>query len=231
MINQEDLSSSVPCMVTAKDIGSSEALANWLRERLPDLQLDLWGTAAGTKRVENLWNELLEGEILLEDSYPPKRTVHVASVHIKNEMGKTLVEAYQEMEDGSIRQRNRALSEKMLPGESVQDACLRGIFEELGCEMGARERVVILQDSYKKEEDERDSFSYPGLMTHYVIHKMVAYMQNLPSTEFSTEENESGRSITYEGALSCSKSFGGSQSASNPNVAARCVKRHIWRWI
>eukprot|EP00850_Spirogloea_muscicola_P009460 SM000053S17417 [mRNA] locus=s53:223876:224695:- [translate_table: standard] len=132
----------------------------------------------------------VQGEIVLEDSQPPKRVVHVASVIIRNATGAVLVESHQEMEDGNVRVRNRPLSEKMRPGEGVEAACLRGIVEELGSDLGAPAAVTLLRDSYVREEEERESLSYPGLATRYIIHTMAARIAGLPASTFVTEEDE-----------------------------------------
>ncbi|KAJ7528734.1 hypothetical protein O6H91_15G016600 [Diphasiastrum complanatum] len=227
---QAELCASIARCVTAKELGSLEALADWLKERLAanNLPLSFWGKAPGTKSLSNLWCELVEGEIFLEDSCPPKRTVHVASVHIRNESGSTLVEAYQEMSDGRIRQRNKPLSEKMRLGENVEDACLRGIYEELGWQLGARDRVSIFQDSYMKKEEERESNSYPGLWTRYIIHTMSARIKQLPATEFFTIEDESHQLPSYTGARSLSNANGDGSTSTHIPVG---VKRHFWKWI
>eukprot|EP00897_Mesotaenium_endlicherianum_P003998 jgi/Mesen1/3626/ME000020S03156 len=231
-----------------------EGLEAWLEERLPDgrQQLQAWGQEPGTKRLANLWKELTEGEICLEDGRPPKRTVHVASVKISDPRGMYLVESHQEMGDGRVRERNRPLSEKMRPGEDVSDACLRGIFEELGAVLGAREGVTLLPDSYLREEEERESFSYPGLLTRYVVHTMEARIAVLPQTDFFTVENEhcdeSGTNGAADsGGNGAAKSGGGGSGAAAPPgpvgsaVAAGSsqwrepeealgVKRHFWTW-
>lgn len=205
-------------LVTAEQLGSPEALAFWLRDRLPS-GISQWGTTPGTKQVANLWIELTEGEIVLENSFPPRRLVHVASVKIKNKAGHMLVEAHQEMADGSIRFRNRPLSEKMRPGENVEEACCRGIFEELG----AKNRVRIISGSYLKKQEERESLSYPGLLTSYVIHSVEAIVEDLPETGFCTVEDEHNIMNTgvhaHKGAgVSCSGVVTG-------------VKKHFWQWI
>jgi len=132
----------------------------------------------------------------------------------------------QEMSDGRIRPRNRPLSEKMRPGENVDDACRRGIFEELGCELGAPERVEMLPESYHRDEQERDSFSYPGLLTQYVLHTMIAVVKHLPATEFSSQEDEGG-DHTNGGAL-VNESGNGNLSAHSTAVG---VKNHFWKWV
>ena len=183
--------------------------------------LSQWGKAQGTKRVSNLWKELLEGEISLEDSTPPKRTVHVACVKITDNNGNMLLESHQEMSDGSIRHRNRPLSEKMKPGESVYSACLRGIREELGSTLGSAECVDMRSHSYQREEEERESFTYPGLMTRYVLHHMEAVMEHLPSNDFVTEENE----------YSADNNVGDMSRSLDDENALVGVRRHFWKWI
>ncbi|MCO5570419.1 hypothetical protein L7F22_024140 [Adiantum nelumboides] len=212
-------------LVSPDDLGSPDALASWLSDRLPS-GISQWGTVPGTKRVLNLWIELKEGEILLEDAHPPKRTVHVASVKIRNKAGLMLVEAHQEMADGSIRHRNRPLSEKMRPGENVEDACFRGIFEELGSHLGARNRVRIFLGSYRRKQEERESLSYPGLLTSYVIHSVDAIIEDLPEAGFYTVEDEMiGHNSTDPGV------FLHQGSGKFCKGAAVGVKKHFWRWV
>ena len=83
--------------VTVVHLGSIEGLAKWLEARLPagKNSISSWGVAPGTKRLANLWTELVDGEIFLEDSQPLKRTVHVASVKVQNEAGFYLIESHQ----------------------------------------------------------------------------------------------------------------------------------------
>jgi hypothetical protein len=209
--------------VTPEELGSPEALSEWLAARLAQGReaVSRWGKLHGTKRVSNLWRELREGEISLQDSRPPKRKVHVACVEIVDSRGRALLEAYQEMEDGSIRHRNRPLSEKMKPGEQVEEACLRGIMEELGPELGSPGHVQIRRNSYRREEEERESLAYPGLMTHYVLHHMEALMEHLPSEDFFTEENEFGGYSAVDGA----------PNSESSNDAPVGVARHAWKWV
>jgi hypothetical protein len=94
---QAELCANDAQCVSVEELEGVEGLTQWLRERLISgaEQLKTWGTAPGTKRVANLWTELVDGEISLEDARPPKRTVHVASVKIRNESGLYLVESHQ----------------------------------------------------------------------------------------------------------------------------------------
>lgn len=222
-VPQAELCHESATCVTAAIIGSVDNLARWLEERIGVETVSQWGIAPGTKHVSNLWCELVEGEISLEDSTPPKRSTHVTSVKIKNDEGHVLVEAYQEMADGRRRPRNRPLSEKMRPGEQVEEACLRGIFEELGGQLGARDRVMLHPESYIREEEERESCSYPGLPTRYIIHSMDAHIQQLPTAEFYTEEDESGHGGSAAGVAAL--------NGSSSQKKAVGVKKHFWRWV
>lgn len=220
--------------VSAQALDSVAALIQWLQERLPSGacgQMGEWGKLPGTKTVANLWLELAQGEISLEDAKPPIRTVHVASIKITDGSGRMLLEAYQEMTDGTIRERNRPLSEKLKLGESVEDACLRGIREELGSGYGSVACVQMMQHSYRREVQQRESFSYPGLMTCYVLHRMVAVMKYLPSHDFITEENELFMNASDEHSLPTCP-----EERTQPCILERgestiCVKRHYWKWV
>lgn len=203
-------------LAVAEELRHVEGLSNWMEDRLSSSVVSQWGIAPGSKRMANLWNELTSGECYLEDSRPPKRVLNVARVKIKNEKGEVLVEAYQEMSDGRRRERNRPLSEKIKQGEAAEEACLRGVLEELGAELGSRQRVMMDSESYTKEEEERDSISYPGLNTRFIIHSMEARIPQLPTGEFSTFEGESEDEIDGDG------------SALQRAVG---VKRHFWKWV
>lgn len=96
-IPQAELCAANAECVTVGELGSPEGLAKWLAARIPaeKLCIDSWGVDPRTKRVANLWTELVDGEISLENSKPPKRTVHVASVKVRNEVGMFLIESHQ----------------------------------------------------------------------------------------------------------------------------------------
>ncbi|KAI3958745.1 hypothetical protein MKX01_023421 [Papaver californicum] len=192
---------------------SPNSLSNWLKSRLPSDSFASWGIKSGTKNVHNLWLEISEGETSLLDSIPPIRTVNVVSVRIIDENGRILLESKQELSDGTHRERNRPLSEKMKPDESVEEAVLRAIKEELGSviENDLSSVVQIDTDSYKKKIEERVSISYPGLPACYVLHTVDAFVQGLPNEEFCSEEEE------YIG-------LGAAGKAVN-------VKKHFWKWV
>jgi hypothetical protein len=77
--------------------------------------------------------QVQEGETVLTLSQgKPLRLVNVVNVLITNNRGQTLVEAQQILPNGNVRQRERPLSEKLLPGERWQEGVMRGVKEELG---------------------------------------------------------------------------------------------------
>lgn len=187
-------------------IGSAQGLARWLNTRMISTCLNMWGIEPGTKHVTNLWVELAEGEITLEDSCPPKRTVNVVSVNIRNKSGQVLLESHQEMGDGSNRVKNRPLSQKMKAGETVEEACRRGICEELGLVLGSPDKIELLMDSYEEDVEERDSLSYPGLLTCYVVHKVLLRRYITLPLKFDISANIVKTNNTITLRLKCKRS-------------------------
>lgn len=125
-----------------------------------------------------------------------------------------LIESKQLLSDGTVRERSRPLSEKMKPLESIEEAVVRAVREELG------ESVVIevLEGSSNVRVEERESLSYPGLKAQYILHSVDAkVVQGLPEEgEFETEETgEDDLDTTGE-------EFEGK---------AVTVKRHYWKWV
>ncbi|PKU75502.1 uncharacterized protein LOC110101662 isoform X2 [Dendrobium catenatum] len=209
---------------------SPESLSDWLKPRLPPGALASWGTSPGTKTVNNLWIELSQGETSLflpspsqdrsfeasnleedEQQTIPLRAVHVAIVKIRNSRGALLVDSHQLLSDGTVRKRGRPLSEKMRPGETVEDAALRAVREELG--IAASSSVKLVPGSYLVRVEEKASVSYPGLPARYILHSIEAQVESLPEEgEFSTEE-------TGEGEVELSIG------------SAVFVRKHFWKWI
>ena len=130
----------------------------------------------------------------------------MASVQIRNKRGELLVETQQLLSDGTVRSRRRPLSEKMKPGESVEEATRRAIREELG-----EDAVLMIKPgSYRTRVEEKASASYPGLPARYVLHIVDAEVDGIPQEgEFSTQE------------------FG----ESDYPVGALSVLRHFWEWV
>lgn len=134
-----------------------------------------------------------------------------------------LLESHQELSDGSIRERDRPLSEKLKSGEDIESAVKRAIKEELGSvifkgkddkDVNFDEIVRIVPNSYERKVEERFSISYPGLPACYVLHTMDAFVEGLPEDDFVTEEgNEYGER---------------DEEVKNEAVS---VKKHFWRWV
>ncbi|XP_038874474.1 uncharacterized protein LOC120067121 isoform X3 [Benincasa hispida] len=196
---------------------SPQSLSEWLKPRLPSDSFASWGVNPGTKNVHNLWLEISQGETSLADSNPPIRTLHVLSLRILDNHHRVLVESHQQLSDGTLRNRNRPLSEKMKPNETPESAVYRAVKEELGSIIGdsdCSQIVRIVPDSYKMKIEERNSVSYPGLPACYVLHSMDVWVEGLPEGEFCTVEEEE---------------YGNSEETSIADQAVS-VKKHFWKW-
>ncbi|KAF3677718.1 hypothetical protein FXO37_04695 [Capsicum annuum] len=73
---------------------------------------------------------VLSGKTLLTDYTTLVRTVEVMVVKVIREDNKMLVDSLQELSNGVVRHWYRLLSDKMKPGETVQDAIFRAVKEE-----------------------------------------------------------------------------------------------------
>ncbi|KAL2556303.1 hypothetical protein Fot_01042 [Forsythia ovata] len=211
-----------------RPFATPQSLSDWLKPRLPSDSFASWGVKPGTKNVHNLWLEISEGETSLADSTPPVRTVEVVIVRIIRNDGKVLIESHQELSNGDVRTRYRPLSEKMKPGESVEEAVFRAVKEELGSiikngnfrnfdnnESDINGVVKIVPNSYVNKVEERASASYPGLPACYVLHTVDAEVEWLPEGEFCTEEVEE---------------YGDFDGRNIADSAVHC-KKHYWMWV
>lgn len=121
-----------------------------------------------------------------------------------------------------MRNRGRPLSEKMKPVEDLESAVIRAVREELGSIMkgsgfddsGDVDIVKVVQGSYRKKVEERNSVSYPGLPACYILHSVDACVEGLPDGDFCTEEEE------YR---NCETSGVANEAVS--------VKKHFWKWV
>jgi hypothetical protein len=155
---------------------TQEVLEAWLRAAGIDTLG--WGMG-GAKTVADLWTELQEGDVLLDETLP-LRLVNVVQVCIRRD-GRELFEMAQELADGQQRRRNRLPSEKVKVGESYLAAAARCLREELG--LNADEFNVgseLLDEKVRTV----DSPSYPGLATRYRLVTVAATAVGLPDTPF-----------------------------------------------
>lgn len=155
---------------------SAAALQEWLAGQ--GIVTAEWGQEQ-TKSAADLWVEVVGGESVLATD-PPRRMVSVVQVEVWQD-GRRVIEAEQEMEDGRFRPRHRPPSEKIKPGESVREAALRCLAEELGVE---RTAVAFLPHPLTTERHLSDSHSYPGLLTEYTLHTVQVAVSGLPPTPF-----------------------------------------------
>lgn len=158
------------------DMESAAALQDWLTGQ--GIVTAEWGQGQ-TKSAADLWVEVVGGESVLATD-PPRRMVSVVQVEVWQD-GRRVIEAEQEMEDGRFRPRHRPPSEKIKPGESVREAALRCLAEELGVE---RTAVAFLPHPLTTERHLSDSHSYPGLLTEYTLHTVQVAVSGLPPTPF-----------------------------------------------
>ena len=155
---------------------SAAALQGWLAGH--GIFTAEWGQGQA-KSVADLWVEVVCGEsVLVVD--PPRRLVQVVQIEVWQD-GRRVLEAEQEMEDGRFRPRHHPPSEKIKPGESVQEAALRCLAEELGVEKTA---VTFLPHPPTTQHHLADSHSYPGLLTEYTLHTIHVAVIGLPTAPF-----------------------------------------------
>ncbi len=153
-----------------------EEMAEWLARK--NIDASRWGVG-GTKSIQNLWDEYVNGEVTFQDN-PPMRIVQVVQVLIRRG-NYILLEIEQELENSHRRFRNQPPSEKMKAGESTIAAASRCLKEELGL---ARTDVAFVGSGYERFEAVTESPSYPGLPTRYTFHLVEAVARGLPDEEF-----------------------------------------------
>jgi hypothetical protein len=162
---------------------SPAELRTWLERNGVDTSA--WGSG-GTKSVADLWRELENAECALTAD-PPERLVSFTQVNIEIG-GRRLFEVAQKLVSGDVRPRDSPPSEKMIPGETPEQAAIRCLREELGVEACPDD---VVPGSHKVPEKSSPSLSYPGLRTHYVMHEVSMRVDGLPNTEFTTTERSS----------------------------------------
>lgn len=181
---------------SAISLSSIDSLVQWLSAR--GIDLTRWGKGAA-KTVSDLWQELQAEESILFDA-PPRRAVNVVQVIIRRG-DRVLMETAQELAGGRRRQRNLLPAEKMRGDEAYCAAAQRCLWEELGIPAA---QVQFKPGSHRQESFAAEAYSYPGLPTHYTVHRIEAAVSGLPPTDFWRNN--------------------ASFAAGDP------VKRHHWSW-
>lgn len=156
-----------------------------LRQLLAAYHIDTtnWGQGE-TKSLPDLLQEIQLGETTLEEN-PLRRVTTFVQVIIRHK-DRVLIETRQEMASGAVRSRNRPLSEKMQPGETIESAARRGLKQELNL---SPNQIADLSFNAQTRTAETISPSYPGLLTHYTIYTVEAEVTGLPLTDFTSNEN------------------------------------------
>lgn len=170
--------------IIVNQFANIDALKRWLKSN--GINCDLWGQNS-SKSLRNLWQELEAGEVQLKDS-PPLRVVDVVQIIIQQ--GEyILVEAEQEFFNGQRRFRNQPPSEKIKPGETIQQAATRCLVEELAVNP---EQITLHPESHHQHQTNTNSVSYPGLPSQYNFHLLEAAVSDLPNNDFWRENQSDG---------------------------------------
>lgn len=181
--------------MSSSDLGSTvtlEELGTWLSTH-GKIDTAEYGKGAA-KSLQLLLDEVKEGETILTldpQNNVPVRLVAVVNVMLKNDNGQTLIEAFQGLPTGVVRERGLPLSEKMLPNENWKEAAVRAVMEELGPVLKDNALIQVDEDSYELLEEEKQSQSYPGLFSRYSCHRVNVSVEGLPQGDFETEEERS----------------------------------------
>lgn len=156
-----------------------QLLAQWLQSQ--QIDLTLWGQG-NAKSVEDLWREVQNAESALYAEAPLRR-VRVVELLVQDG-DRQLIEDAQILVSGQVRRRNQPPSEKMLPGEDPFATARRCLLEELGIDDAAA--VHIPTQQVRERQLLLESASYPGLVTQFTFYRVVAQVQQLPATDFTT---------------------------------------------
>ncbi|MBN2695257.1 hypothetical protein JXR93_11405 [bacterium] len=165
-----------------------------------EIPLQLWGVG-DAKSYSHFLDELSKEESYF-DYKNMVRVLNVVKMVIKNRLGKTLYEANQELKNGVIKKRMQIPSEKITKSETVLEAALRGILEELQIKESyiLKNRVLPFFT-----QEIRKSASYPGLISCYNLFYVEFVIYELPNYSFITEEIKSN--------------------------AGDYVSTHFWEWV
>jgi len=161
---------------------SEDDLRAWLR----GLGID---TSTWVKSVRDLWKEYVNGETTFADG---ARLISVVRVVIRSG-DRVLFEVGQELDGGERRTRNALPSEKMKPGESVRQAALRCVREELGVTVGAE----AARPDETPTVEVVASPSYAGLPTRYTFYECEVDVPGLPDGPFPTREDGDAVSVHH----------------------------------
>lgn len=162
------------------------------------VEVSSWGIGA-TKRVDDLAAEIDAGEgIVMIDDETGEITRFIESIALDvltSTRGNTyhLVEDRQEFANGAIRRRylSTSLGEKILPGESYDEAARRAMCEELGI-------LAVVSLTYDGNEYiDRVSRSYPGIASALILHHMTARIEGGDDVSAGYVEERGGKTTYF----------------------------------
>lgn len=174
---------------------SERALA--VRLRAAGIPIETWGQGQA-KTIDDLAEELRSGETRLTEGSNGEiiREVSVVFVDVfatdRDQQLWHLREERQVFSDGRQRQRNllASLGEKMKPDEQVAEATQRAIAEELGID------EPITSIYLGSERTVHASTSYPGLQSHFNIHRTAVILPEHVYRSEGYQERQSEK-VTY----------------------------------
>uniref|UniRef100_A0A7S0VMD8 Nudix hydrolase domain-containing protein n=1 Tax=Hemiselmis tepida TaxID=464990 RepID=A0A7S0VMD8_9CRYP len=160
-----------------------------------------WGTGLA-RTPRDLAKEIRRGESVLADG---KRVIYVVKVGIRDGDWDLYESRQHILKNGSIKERNRCLSEKFGPRETPLEAARRGIREELNDVVGDYPVVSFREPRGGKGDltfvAEGYSSSFPGLKTRYHFFKVDCEVgglrRDVTGTNFVTDEGK-GRLHEWE---------------------------------
>ena len=177
------------------------------------ISTEKWNSTFGNKNIEKLLKEIKSGDsILMEENNTIYRSVKVANVVIlsDNEQYRLVEKAHLNKNKELIKERgNNVLSEKMEPNETLTNAIIRGVKEELG-EKYSKNILFLDEEKAIIKNMEKSSYSYPGLKARYSFYEKTIKIPLLtldfppPSSFETTELNSDGnfkRYIVWEWSL------------------------------
>ncbi len=153
------------------------------------IDTDLY-SVGNAKTVEQLHEEILSGETnIINDDKQLIREVETLFLIIKGYDSKILREKWVKYGNKPKVPRLSPLAEKMMLGESdnIPKVILRAINEKLSL-LKIKLNINIQLNTMKKCIYDKNSDSYPGLKTKYIVYIIQVKIDNLPNTKFKTRE-------------------------------------------
>lgn len=157
-----------------------------------NINFSQWGKN-GTKSVSKLFNELQTGDSkLIESNGTLLRESSSVWLNVsRNNIPLKVLREKRQLRNGKVikvRSNEHPVTEKIMNGETIRNAVIRGLKEELNL----NRNMYVIQNPSHTEQKIQNSVSYPGLKARYTKYyrwivlkskKMPSYMKN---EEFTT---------------------------------------------